>query len=352
MAFVYLAHAPADEGIASRLSSDLQKAGIETWHETASNGEIYQNLKQATHFVAILSPDALAHEHFLAALEYARENQLPRLALRLTQLESLPPQLTGILPLDFTNEENYADGLETLIEDLQLEPPPPPLQLPEDILKLLESEMAVERKVGVEALLKFKDKDHPLHALAFDELRAMSFGERDEALRKIAHAAVQAFQLEERLPPPEAKLPTKDELEQQAASQPAPVIVGEPGIKPKREYTYFWQTNRWNPVLMGLAVLVAGLVALITWEWAYLIPLLVTGLLLPQFNILIRENGARAWDWPKPLIGNSTVGVVLTGISALILSLLLDLGSLFLMMNLVLGLLYGVVVGWLSSLKT
>ncbi|MBZ0305631.1 MAG: hypothetical protein K8I82_06145, partial [Anaerolineae bacterium] len=189
------------------------------------------------------------------------------------------------------------------------------------------------------------------HTLAFEELRALSFSERDEALRKIAHAAVQAFQLEERLPLPETKLPTKDELEQQAAAQPVPVIVGQAGIKPKREYTYFWKSNRWNPVLMGTALLMAALLVLVTGEWAYFIPIMIVGIILPPFNILIRKNGKLVWDGQKPIIGNAAVGIVLAGISALLLSLLLNLGSVFLVANLVLGLLYGVIIGWLSSLK-
>lgn len=350
MAFVYLAHAPEDGVFASRLSSDLQQAGIENWYD---NGEIsdevaFTKLRQATHFVAVLSHDALANERFLGALEYARENRLQRLALRLTQIETLPPQLTGILPLDFTNEENYAVGLDTLMEDLQLEPP---LQLPDDIMTRLESEIALERKAGIEALLQYQDKNDPLHQLALEELRAVSFRERDDALRKVAHAAVQAFLIEERPPQAEAKIPSKEELELQAATQSQPLIVGKAGIQPKPKVIYLWQTNRWYAVLFGTALLVGGMAAVVSGEWAYLIPMMLAGLVLPWFNIWVRENGSLSWEWPKPLVGNGAVGVVLAGLAALFLSLLLDLESVFLLVNAILGLAYGVFTGWLSSVK-
>jgi hypothetical protein len=50
-------------------------------------------------------------------------------------------------------------------------------------------------------------------------------------------------------------------------------------------------------------------------------------------------------------VGNGAVGVVLAGLAALSLSLLLDLESVFLLVNVILGLAYGVFTGWLSSVK-
>jgi hypothetical protein len=109
-----------------------------------------------------------------------------------------------------------------------------------------------------------------------------------------------------------------------------------------------WQTNRWLPILVGLAVITGVLAALISGDFLYLIPIVVTGLVLPPFNIWIRQNGAM--EWPRPVVGNAAVALVLGGAIALGLSLVAE-SAVYLLVNLALCLIFGMFTGWLSSIR-
>lgn len=363
MAFVFLAHAPEDREFAERLSRDLNAANIPTWSpsESATDELVEEHLKETTHLVSVLSPAATQNEKFLHILEVAKKNHVEHVALRLAVIDAVPTQLTGIIPLDFSQPDNYADGVTTLIEDLRIEPAEPPLQLPEDILMLLKSEDVTERKAGVEALAQFRLVEGPLRQMALDKLETVAFHERDSALKILVRATIQTFLIqEEDTLPPEIALPTREALVKQAEASGLPVFVGNEGVQPHapraaptRRQVYLWQQNtqRWYMVLLMVGLVIGGVAFLLTSELIAIIPMLVTGSVLAYFNIWIRHNGAFEWTMPKPLIGNGVVGSATAGISAIILMLSSEANSNFFIISLLLGLFFGLFTGWLSAVK-
>lgn len=358
MALVYLAYAAEDKDFAAHLSEDLNQAAIQTLHNTDATELLPE---QATHILHILSNAALLDEHFLSTLEFAKENRLERLALRLTEIETMPPQLVGVLPLDFSNPEDYQDGLTTLIEDLKIEQVAPISQLPKEIIQLLNSPSSPDRKMGIEILAKYRTKDEVLRQVALNELEALSFRERDSALKALLRVTIQTFSVQEL--PTEPILPSKEALEIQARESAQSVIPAHEGkgaigqsfeqSEGEAHQRYLWQHSpeRWFGLIISMAVGVGLISFAASGQWAYLIPITMVGMVLAYFNILIRQNGTLAWETPKPLFGNSIVGMIVAVLIAFILMAALELNGTFLLVNLILGVGFGLFVGWLSAVK-
>jgi hypothetical protein len=179
--------------------------------------------------------------------------------------------------------------------------------------------------------------------LARQELNALVFRERDPGLKNLILLTLQSFDKDERKPEPEIVIPTKEELVEQAKGH-AVILESRP--------QYLWQSSRWNTILGGFAILI-GIVGFFLGEhWGYLLPVLGVGLVLPQLNIAIRQGGKYDWQMPGPLVGNALLGFLIAGVCAGLLAILqVDLMGNFVWINLGMGGVLGLLIGWLSSLR-
>lgn len=359
MAYIYIAHAPQDQAFVQKLSHDLGQANFDSWHLSNPDDEalMMEQLQKATHLLAVLSPAVELHEPFLGALEFARNRGLARLAIRIGVLGSLPPQLQGVLPLDFSDPEQYAEALETLLDDFRPTVTAQVPQLPADLLQALHSDNPERRQQAIEQLRSYRNTDD-LKGLALEELRGLAFRERNSALKALIHTSIQLLEQDERPNEPEVYLPSKEELQQQAGdralvsdsgplvSTPSPAPTPRP--KPKR---YLWQARRWYPLLGGLAMIVALLLIGVTGQALAALPLLILGVVLPYFNVWIRKGGQFQWKMPGPVVGNGVLALLIGGGLALALLFLADLSASALVLSVLSGVAYAALVGWLSAME-
>ncbi|MFP4321124.1 MAG: toll/interleukin-1 receptor domain-containing protein [Anaerolineales bacterium] len=344
MPYIYIACAPEDKDTAHQLQQDLHTRNIEAWYDdgTADEPTLMSELEKSTHLVAILSPQLMLYPNALAAMEHARQQALNTLAMRIAPIEKMPPQLPGILPLDASNEAAYQDALETLLEDLAIEPAVPEPELPNDVLTALYSDDVEVRRNAIQALGAYRTAEPELREKAQEELNALVFREQNGSLRALVQAMAKSFDAGEQAPDP--KLPSKEELAEQAKGRAV-------NIEQTRDI-YLWQTTRWHVLLVALALVLSSAMVLIGSNPLYSVPLLLVGFVLPQFNIMIRQDGAYEWHMPGPLVGNLALAVLIVGLAGGLLVLLVEsISPTLIGVEIILGAGYGLLVGWLSSLQ-
>jgi hypothetical protein len=346
MTYVYIANAVIDRPFAERLSSDLKRAEVPHWYDDgqATDQQVFAQLKKSSHMVVVLSPAVLTDERMLGALEGGKQFQLERIALRRAPMESLPPQIQGILPLNAVDDEAYAKSLDTLLHDLNITTSEPEPELPQSILTALNSENAAMRRSAIEELSTYRDRDEAERNLALDTLNMATFRERDSSLKDLLRAITQSFNIEvSSLPEP--VLPSKEELREQAGED-AVMVEAE-------EILYFWRSSRWHLIWVVLGLIISGIAFVAGGHWAYLIPVMLVVLSLPHLNIIIRKNGEFDWEMPGPIFGNLLLGVMIGGGSALVLMLGVEaLDAAYLVVNSILAIVLGLAIGWLSAVET
>ena len=291
-------------------------------------------------------PNVLLHEPTLGAMEFAKQNQLERIAVRLAPIESMPPQLQGVLPLDFSDESAYQGGLETLLGYFLVYEVQPEAELPAEILTAVYSENPQIRRNAIQSLLEYRSSgDETMKRLAREELNALVFRERDSAVKNLVRTAVQIFDQEERPETrPNVDIPTKEELAKQAEGRA--VIIEEP------KTMHFWETNRWYVVLGIIGIVLGVVLVVIGGHVAYLIPSILVGLVLPYLNVMIRQGGEFDWKMPGPVLGNAFFALIVAGIAAVILMLAVEeLKIGFVVVNITAGLIFGIFIGWLSAVE-
>ena len=346
MTHVYIANAPNDLDFVKRLSDDLKKAGVPHWFDdgTATDQQVFAQLKNASHVLVVLSPHMMDNERVLGALEAAKQFKLGRIALRRAAMDNLPPQLGGILPLNAVDDDAYVTSLETLIHDLAVAPAEPEPELPEELLTALFSANTEIRRTAIKELGTYRKKDEAMRELALNELNAAIFRERDSGIKTLLRATAQSFEVNTG-ELPDVALPSKEELAEQARDN---AVI----IEPEEETLYFWRSSRWH-VIWAIAGLIIAVIAFAAGgHWGYVVPVLVVAIILPELNIMIRSNGEFEWVMPGPLIGNLLIGIIFSGVVAMIVMLIADdLETDFLIVNVIIGALLGVAIGWLSSVE-
>jgi hypothetical protein len=365
MVFAFLAYVPQDQALAEKLSTDFRAQGVEHWLSPNNGDELstYQHLQKSSHLIAILSPGALADVAFLGALEFAKQNKLERIALRAQAIEALPPQLSGVLPLDFSSPEAYSEGLETLLEDLKIAPPPPAPELPPALFEGLHSPLAEERREAIEALAQYRNAEGPLRDLALDELNALVFRERESGVKALLLATVYSFDRDKREAEPSPTILSQEELEAETARKAqagheslvfdtSPLRMQSDESRPSTpQKQYLWKSPRWYVILFGLSGFFGLALSLLSGQPAYFIPSLIVGGSLAYFNVAIRQGGDFHWKPANALIGNLILGGGLAGFLGLLLIFPLGLGGGFVLGAFLLGLILGALIGWLSSLE-
>lgn len=353
MTYVYIAHAPEDQPFAARLSQDLKQSGIAHWYDAGANDvEAYQQLQKSTHVAVLLSPASLAAERVLAALEFAKQNQRERVVLRLAPMAILPPQMTGILPIDVSSDESYTSGLETLLDDLLIQVTEVKPALPANIIEMVYQDDPQVRRAGIQKLAALK-ADPDLKELVREELQALVFREKDGSLKQLLHLTLQGFDLEGQPLPPAPTLPSKEELAEQAKAHAVwvddPIPVTAP-LKPPSKTVYLWQSPRWQIVWLGVSLLLGLIPALAGGNLVYALPVLAVGVLLPPLNTALRGNGAYIWPTGASVLWNVILGTLIGGLTgALLLLAVIDLTGDYLGWSAALGVMLALVIGWLAS---
>jgi hypothetical protein len=257
---IFLAHAAPDSAFAQKISGVLRQNGLDTWSPSpeTTEGEFLERLTTASHLLALLSPSALFDEHFLAALEFAREHKLERIVLRLATVE-LPPQLAGVLPLDFSSEEAYPDSLETLLADLHAAQGATQPVLPEEVLTALYSDNPLIRKNAIEALGSYRHAEEALRLRAMDELAALVFREREAHLKTLIQLTLKSFDETDpkaedaRKTEPRLHLPSKEELAESAGEKGVLVENLPPVARALPVYQSLAEAPRWFLVVTGMS---------------------------------------------------------------------------------------------------
>jgi hypothetical protein len=118
----FVACAPEDAELASRLAEDLQNSGYPTWLDGAEAEEevawasgVHPALSQCTRMVVVLSPESVASERVAEAWGYFRKKRKP---VYLAQVESaeVPDPLRRSPRFDFG--EDYKAALRQLVQAL------------------------------------------------------------------------------------------------------------------------------------------------------------------------------------------------------------------------------------------
>ncbi len=341
MPYVYITCAPDHLATAQQLSQDLSAHNIPNWFDdsTAAEDTLFSELEKSTHLIAVLSPQLITYPNALAAMEHARQQDLTRLAIRIAPVEALPPQLAGILPLNASTPEAYQNALDTLLEDLAIQPEEPDPELPNDLLTALYSDNVEIRRNAIQSLATYRDAEPEMRELAKQELNSLVFREQNSSVRALVQAIARTFDTDR---PQDPVAP---------ANMAPPETQAAPTAKIRE--IYLWQTTRWHVLLAALALLLSSVMVIVGGNPLYSVPLLLLGLVLPQFNIMIRRDGKFNWEMPGPVIGNTLLSLVIVGLAGALLLALAgdDLNAAFIGVEAVLGLGYGALVGWLSSLR-
>lgn len=118
----FVAHAPEDADLASRLAEDLKNTGYPTWLEENEPDEqvawasgVHPALNECTRMVVVLSPASLVSERVTEAWQYFRGNRKPVLLAQIKPVE-VPDELRRSPRFDFG--EDYKAALRQLVQAL------------------------------------------------------------------------------------------------------------------------------------------------------------------------------------------------------------------------------------------
>lgn len=346
---VFVIYAPENTPFVQRLAEDLKSHQVACVLAAKDTHEEIEAFKNAPVVLVALSMAATKDARVLALLDTAVQHQKRIIALRIGPIEELPRALKGVLPLDFSNEEFQEENVLTLLEDLIPPAPPTPL-LPTDIQSSLDHEDPIQRKHGIEQLGAIRHQlDADVRELALQTLRDLAFKDPESTIKALAHNTLQLFSTdieettEEAIPIEPHLLPIEDEDTLVVETPPMPAPTTMPKMVP------VWSTGPWRlSAIMG--VFLALLHAYIGQNIASGLPIGLVWIVLPWLNIAIRDNGRLEWKMPGPLVGNIAVALVL-GLVGVGLGLLVGgLAFLDIIALLAFNILYGGLIGWLSTL--
>jgi hypothetical protein len=351
---IYLVFKETDIPFAKRLSKDLKQHHIQHKPVNLKKDDRLSALETASYIIAILSPESITDETMLATLKVTEDLGKPLIAVRVGQLPFVPEFLRGILPLNFTDEALYEDMLATLIEDLAPPTAPRPilpLQL-QNVLENLDRVPVEERRKTVKALSELRTtSDAIVREAAQQGLRDIAFKDADTTIKRMAGAALQSFNNVQRASVIEAAPPKPDSFVAELATEDAPVVSASPVSMLSAPTTELWRTRQWY-IAGGLGSAAALAHGFLADSVPVALALLTMTFGLTWFNVQIRENGNFVWEMPGPLIGNAGLGFLLTLIGGLIGILIQGTTLVAFVVLLLLGGLYGLLMGWLATLKS
>ena len=120
--FTFISYSRADSGFATKLATDLRKAGITIWFDqfdipagTRWDNEIQKALQSAATVLVILSPSSAASNNVLDEVDYAIDYNKRLIPVMLTEC-TVPIRLGRFQYVDFIDD--YDKGFNRLIQEL------------------------------------------------------------------------------------------------------------------------------------------------------------------------------------------------------------------------------------------
>ncbi len=349
---VYFVFAPEDESFVERLSNDLQQNGFAVTLNPA-----FKDLKAAATTDAILAPlsePSTNNTAFIEQLASIKSSHAQVIVLRTGTIRDVPEALKGILPLDFSSDDSYEDALQTLIEDL--EPPTVNIEflsiLPDGIEQRLSSDSADERLKAIQhigdLLATFETEQ-----LEYAErlLRDLVFRDTNSNVKQLARVTLQLLSttLEE------ASEDEQDTLEvvthtspiDELPDDPNPIIINTNTIVPAKSQLLVFSQHWWLLPIAGVLLALGNAIYIQNALGA--LPIGLVWLILPWFNVTIRDGGRFDWKMPGPVIGNALVGMTLSVVGTVIIALLGATSGLDAIAFISGGIVYGILIGWMSA---
>ena len=350
---IYLVFKETDVPFAKKLSTDLKEHHIQHKPVNLQKDDRLTALETASYIIAILSPESITDETMLSTVKVALDLHKNLIAVRIGQLPHVPEFLRGILPLNFTDESLYEDMLATLVEDLAPPTAPRPI-LPLELQNVLENldRVSVEqRRNTVKALSDLREtSDHAIREAAQQGLRDMAFKDADTTVKRMAGAALQSFNDEQRASVIEAIPPQPDDFVATLEDEDGPRISSSPVGMLSLPGVEVWRTRQWYTAgILGSIAAIAHGIAADSVIVSLALLAVVAGLTV--FNVAIRDGGNFVWQMPGALIGNAVLGIVLSLIGGLIGTIFEGTTLFAFAVLLVLGGLYGSLMGWVATLK-
>lgn len=357
---VYFIYAPEDESFVVQLSNDLRENGFKVSLNPSDN--MLENAVSTDAILTPLSESSTTNPVFVAQLEPVSKSPAQVIVLRTSTIREVPEALKGILPLDFSSKDGYADALQTLIEDL--EPPTVKIEyvsvLPRNIETLINSSNPDDRLLAIQHISNGRAQftDEQLE-LAERLLRDLVFKDNNSNVKQVARVTLQLLGTPPAPPPAIAEVPPPDEQDTleivTATSPPAielpddatPIIIRAADGRVAKTQLLVFSQQWW---LLPIAGAVLALSNAIYQETALgAVPTGLVWLVLPWFNVLIRDGGRFDWKLPGPIVGNGIVGTILSLIGTIIVAALGAANGLDVVAFLVSGTIYGVLIGWMSA---
>lgn len=367
---VYTVFAANDLAFTNKLATDLQKRNFTVSLELPSPSIIEQEMRSTDVILVALSEALTENPDLLEVVEFARQNKRRIIALRIGTITRIPDAIRGTLPVDFSNDEFYQESLLTLLEDL--DPPTAKLPrgrqvLPQDLRAQLDSPNNADRMAAIQSIADMHHTfDEDARQYVAEHLRTIAFRDKNSSVKTLARSTIQLLSqkriaeaetdLEAQTePPPQPMIDTAESEDTlPRAPQAEPSIGVSNGLNQQRQvsnptqysiiYSRAWQ------FLPIVGITLAVLQAVFKEEPIASLPIALVWLLLPWFNIAIRDGGKLDWKMPGPLVANTIFGLLLALVGSVIAVILGDLRSIDILILIVLGGVYGGFIGWLSSL--
>jgi hypothetical protein len=347
---IYLLYHTSDTEFATQLSNDLSHQSIFVTHGYP------EQMTPNDKLVVLLSAASVADAEILAQATAARQLRVDVVALRISDFPEMPENLKGILPLNFTSREDYSDSIQSLIEDVApttkpLSPFPKEVQT---ILGDLHVSDAEQRKRAIQKLSSLRTHpSHEVREVAKQALSDLVFKDKDPLVKQLAGVALQSFGVERTTSIEATPPPMQDRVEEifEDVEPALPVLsTAHPLSLPASMKMGLWSSPTWK-LLPIVSIILGVLHALAAKSIPIGLTLAVVGLVLAWVNIQIRDGGKFVWQMPGPLIGNALIGFIITGVVGGISTLIFSGMSFIAFLALcLLGVVYGVLIGWVSEL--
>jgi hypothetical protein len=362
---VYIVYAADDSQFVEKLCTDLKDNGFKPQKTLPAVADLSTTIVKTDIVLVVLSDAITDDPTMIDYIERIKDHASQLIALRVGKVASMPESLRGTLPLDFSNQTQYDDSLETLVEDL--EPPtvklPRAQLLPGNIQEGLQSDLPQERLNAIQHISEIRTElDDNQRNYVEAQLRRIAFRDENGSVKTMARSTLQLLNAPTPASSPSPLLEDEDtervllpaSVQDDALSEttqptPAPNTTSatQQPAQPRPDllvYSNFW----WLLPIYG--VLLALIQSALQRDALIGLPTALVWLTLPWFNLTIRDSGQLDWKMPGPLIANGVFGLIIAIVGGVLVLLLSDIEVLDFLLIGLLGTMYGLLIGWLSSL--
>lgn len=345
---VYFVYAPEDETFVDRLSTDLRNGGFEI--ALAPSNTTLESAANTDAIIVPLSEASSTNTEFIEQLASITKSRAQTIVLRIGTIHETPDVLRGILPLDFSDTDGYTDALQTLLEDL--EPPTVKIEqvyiLPDSIEQRLESPIPEERMRAIQRISDTRTLfDKEQLQLAERVLRDLAFKDQNANVKQLARVTLQLLSTPTDDEQDTLEIVTQGSPRDTLPDDATPIIIRPQKIVGTQTQLLVFSQHWW---LLPIAGVLLALTNAIYLEAALgAIPVGIVWLVLPWFNVVIRDGGRFDWKMPGPIVGNALIGAILGLVGTIIVVALGSVNGLDALAFIGSSIIYGVLIGWMST---